>query len=165
MTRHDLAALFADHGFRRGAEIGVERGKFSAVLCQRIPGLRLLAVDAWSTQPGYREHVTQEELDTFEQQTRKLLSAYDAHVVKGFSVEVAKHVPDGSLDFVYIDADHAEAAVTADLKAWTPKVRHGGVVSGHDYNLSGVKRAVRDACVGPVQSTNERSPSWWWVRS
>jgi hypothetical protein len=164
VTRQDLAAHFAAKGYTRGAEIGVERGKFSEVLCESIPGLSLLAVDAWSTKPGYREHVTQQELDTFEKQTRKRLQKYGAHVVKGFSVDVARTVPDGSLDFVYIDADHAEAAVIADLKAWVPKVKRGGIVSGHDYNLSSVKRAVRDAHAGVVQSTHESSPSFWWVR-
>jgi predicted O-methyltransferase YrrM len=48
------------------------------------------------------------------------------------------------IDFLYIDADHSEAGVMADLEAWVPHVRLGGLIVGDDYgNLSfpGVKRA------------------------
>jgi hypothetical protein len=39
----------------------------------------------------------------------------------------------GPIDYCYIDADHEEASVTADLAAWWPHVRLGGVLSGDDY--------------------------------
>lgn len=163
MTRRDLAIRFAELGFTRGAEIGVEQGLFSEQLCQCIPGLQLLAVDAWTTKPNYRRHVTQVELDRFELLARARLQPYGVQVIKGFSVEVARTVADGSLDFAYVDADHAEPEVRADIAAWLPKVRLGGVVSGHDYNLPGVKAAV-DAVARDVSLTDERSPSWWFAR-
>jgi hypothetical protein len=164
MTRRDLAVRFAEWGFTRGAEIGVELGKFSETLCQCIPGLRLLAVDAWACQLGYREHVTQQELDHFERETRKRLAKYRAHVIKGFSTVVAQTVPNGSLDFVYVDAAHDEASVSADLLAWMPKVRKGGIVSGHDWNLAGVRSAVQDVA-RHVSLTLDKSPSWWFTRA
>jgi hypothetical protein len=164
MTRRDLAVRFAEWGFTRGAEIGVERGKFSETLCECIPGLSLLAVDAWTTQPGYREHVTQQELDHFERETRKRLAKYRAHVIKGFSTVVAQTVPDGSLDFCYLDARHDEASVLADLMAWMPKVRSAGVISGHDWNLPGVRSAVQDV-TRHVHLTLDKSPSWWFTRA
>jgi hypothetical protein len=37
------------------------------------------------------------------------------------------------LDFVYIDGNHSLPYVIADLAAWVPKVRPGGIVSGHDF--------------------------------
>jgi len=48
------------------------------------------------------------------------------------------------IDFLYVDADHSEAGVWADLTAWVPHVVHGGVVAGDDYGhprYPGVKRA------------------------
>lgn len=48
---------------------------------------------------------------------------------------------DGIADLVYIDADHDEQEVMADLQGWRPKVRPGGWLAGHDY-YDGVKRAV-----------------------
>lgn len=164
MTRRDLAVRFCDLGFTRGAEIGVEQGLFSETLCQCIPGLMLLAVDAWTVKPGYREHVTQEELDRFERKTRERLRPYGVNVWKGFSSDVARMCPDKSFDFVYIDADHAEAEVLADIRAWAPKVRSGGVVAGHDWNLESVKSAVMASAI-EIHVTDERSPSWWFHRA
>lgn len=167
MTRRELAVHFGELGFTRGAEIGVERGVFSEILCQSIPGLRLLAVDMWAPKAGYREHVTAAELARFELETRKRLARYGAHVIKGLSTDVAKTVPDGSLDFVYIDADHSEDAVCADVENWMPKVREGGIVSGHDAHLPGVEKAIWWLLEGQgqVHYTDDRSPSFWWVKS
>ncbi len=62
----------------------------------------------------------------------------------GFStdVNVLAAVPNG-LDLVFLDADHSETGVAAELAAWLPKVRAGGVVAVHDsINVRGVCRAV-----------------------
>ena len=60
------------------------------------------------------------------------------------SVEASKLYKDGSLDFVFIDAMHTYDGVTADITAWMPKIRKGGVLAGHDYDWPEVKRAVDD---------------------
>ena len=61
------------------------------------------------------------------------------------SVAAARRYDDESLDFVFIDAGHTEAEVAADIAAWLPKVRSGGVLAGHDYSDSfpGVVAAVK----------------------
>jgi hypothetical protein len=46
----------------------------------------------------------------------------------------------GKLDFVYLDADHAHASVKADLAAWFPLVKSGGVFAGHDWVANGWHR-------------------------
>lgn len=48
------------------------------------------------------------------------------------------------IDYLYIDADHHEAAVLADLDAWVPHVTPSGLILGDDYgnrSFLGVKRA------------------------
>jgi predicted O-methyltransferase YrrM len=39
----------------------------------------------------------------------------------------------GSIDFLYIDADHSRAGVLRDLEAWLPHMRRGGMIAGDDY--------------------------------
>ena len=39
----------------------------------------------------------------------------------------------GPIDFLWIDADHTYDAVRADLEAWVPHVRIGGLFAGDDY--------------------------------
>jgi len=54
-------------------------------------------------------------------------------------------VEDASLDFCFIDGDHRYEAVKEDIIAWTPKLRKGGILSGHDYDyphFGGVTLAV-----------------------
>jgi len=60
------------------------------------------------------------------------------------SVEAAKQFEEESLDFVFIDGDHSYTAVKADIIAWLPRVRTGGILAGHDYyqRWPGVVRAV-----------------------
>lgn len=61
----------------------------------------------------------------------------------GDSVKMAEQVKDASVDFVFIDADHHYESVLADIYAWTPKVRLGGWLGGHDLNEMGVRMAVQ----------------------
>lgn len=65
------------------------------------------------------------------------------------SLQGAERLADGAVDFVFIDARHDYASVLEDLGAWFPKVRSGGILSGHDYVTGrfpqgdfGVRRAV-----------------------
>ncbi len=58
------------------------------------------------------------------------------------------------LDIVFIDGDHRYEEVKADIEAWLPHVREGGILCGHDYNFEGVQKAVKelghDASIGAV---------------
>ncbi len=76
------------------------------------------------------------------------------------SIEAAAKFKDQSLSFVFIDANHLYAGINADIKAWMPKVKPGGLLGGHDYDVAlwpDVKRAV-DEEFGPT--VEHRGTSW-----
>lgn len=50
------------------------------------------------------------------------------------STEASLRFLQGTIDWVFIDADHSYESVTRDLCAWVPCVRQGGIASGHDYH-------------------------------
>jgi predicted O-methyltransferase YrrM len=50
-----------------------------------------------------------------------------------YTSEAAKLIPDGSLDFVYVDARHDYCGCMQDLEMYWPKLRPGGLLAGHDY--------------------------------
>lgn len=172
VKRHPgLLRLFHELGFKRGAEIGIEQGEFSERICQQVPGVHLTCVDAWAPYRGYREHVTAEKLDGFYEAAVARLTPYGCELVRAFSVEAAKGVPDGSLDFVFVDANHTLPHVMADIAAWAPKVRTGGIVAGHDFGRAKVGH-VREAVQAWTTAyqiapwfilAGDRSPSWAWV--
>lgn len=66
-------------------------------------------------------------------------------VIKGNSEEVYKMFDDNSLMLLFIDGNHTYEALKQDIKLWLPKIKKGGVIAGHDYDLESVKRAVDEA--------------------
>lgn len=76
------------------------------------------------------------------------------------SVEAATYFKDSSIFMAFIDADHTYESVKADIAAWLPKIKPGGILAGHDYNdyWSGVKRAVdetfsNNVTIDPIAAT------------
>ena len=54
-------------------------------------------------------------------------------MIRCLSKNAVKLFKDESLDFVYIDANHAYDFVKEDLEMWWPKIKKGGYICGHDY--------------------------------
>lgn len=134
IDRDGMMALFGELGFKTGAEIGVEQGRFSEVICKAIPGVKLYCVDAWARYHGYRDHVDQAKLDGFLRATEERLRPFNAVICRGYSLDVVKQFKRQSLDFIYVDANHTLPYVIQDIWQWSQRVRPGGIVSGHDYN-------------------------------
>ena len=78
--------------------------------------------------------------------------------IRKSSVEAAKDFPDRSLDAVYIDAAHDEDSVREDIKTWRPKIRPGGILSGHDYVLPFIGNILKEE--GFLKITVAPDTSW-----
>jgi len=121
-------------GATRAAEVGVFRGYTSQFLAAALApsGGTLHLVDA--SESALTEAA--------ERAGRYAGCRIERHA--GFSTDAAilAAVPNG-LDLVFLDADHSEPGVVAELTGWLQKVRAGGVVAVHDsINIRGVCRAV-----------------------
>lgn len=170
-----LIDLFAQEGYRKGAEIGVWEGGFSEKICRANPQVQLICVDPWRPQPGYLEVKNDAaRLEAAYRSAQQRLQAFDCTFMRMTSLEAAAQVPDGSLDFVFIDGNHLFEHVLADLNAWAAKVRSGGVVAGHDYAddprkpFIQVKAAVdqftRERGIEHwTVLANDKSPSYFWM--
>lgn len=175
-SRDDLAKLFAELNLNVGAEVGVEQGKYSEVLLKANPKLKLYAIDAWEHYRGYRDHVNQAKLDGFYAAVQAKLKPFPgATVVKGFSMDVVRDFPEGSLDFVYIDGNHAWDWVAQDIIEWSKRVRKGGIVSGHDWVRRKHERVhvvqatqmytyCHDIALWFLTNEQDSSRSWFWVK-
>jgi len=78
--------------------------------------------------------------------------------VRMTSLEAAALYEDNSLDFVSIDASHDYDNVKADILAWLPKVKSGGILAGDDYPYPGVTKATNELLPDFKHST----AAWWW---
>ncbi len=137
-TRRHLNLLFAELGYRKGAEIGVNKGS-NALRFNRInPECKLYCIDPWELYDGmndFTDGVEREEAFAIAQKHLSQLS--NVEIIKEFSMDALSHFDDESLDFVYIDANHEWPYVTQDIFYWAKKVKPGGIVAGHDYIIKG----------------------------
>jgi hypothetical protein len=181
MSRNNLPTLCCELGFTRGAEIGVWKGAFTAAFCEAHPSIHMLAVDPWLSYPAWldtKNSMPPDQAVRIMEEAyglaRARLAPFNCTIVRAFSAEAARDVPDGSLDFVYIDGNHVEEAVYEDLALWAPKVRSGGFVAGHDYRafknkptihvIEAVQRYTAQHAIDPWFITaGDRTPSFLWV--
>ena len=105
------------------AEIGSYAGESTLIFAKHARIVH--SIDLWS---GYPDCASSEEVFDF-----VTLDVRNIHKIKRSSVEAGRDFPDGSLDMVYIDADHHYGSVKSDLLTWLPKIRKGGVLAGHDW--------------------------------
>lgn len=152
---HWLAGQVKKRGFKYGAEIGVKKGNTTHFLLRTCPDLVLFAVDLWGPQPNKDNDPTIERYNSWDHgKIYKLFESNIRHfrsrvfILQGFSTEVCDLVRDANLDFVFIDGDHTYFGCLADLVSWTPKVRVGGMIAGHDIHFPGVYRAVQEYTQG-----------------
>lgn len=131
--KDDLARLIHELDFKTGVELGVAEGKFSKKLCETNPQMKICGVDAYSLYGTYADY-SAERLEELYKQVKEQFAAYPNYeIIREFSMDALKKFEDNSLDFVYIDANHANPYITEDIVGWSKKVRSGGIVSGHDY--------------------------------
>ena len=154
---------------KRCAEVGVARGEFAGEILAMQPAA-LLLVDPWRHQdddvyPDDPCNVSNPRFEAWYEEVRSTLGRSErVTIARETSLEAAARVAPGTLDFVYIDAIHTEAAVGADMRAWWPTLRPGGWLTGHDYQMESVRRAVAAFCAEAGVAlgfvTLDELPSW-----
>lgn len=171
-----------------GVEVGTDKGGFAERILAKSNISELHCVDPWiddfgsNYRPGFfdkngsnRMKEAQEKLDQYMQSQR-------CYLHQGFSADIAA-TWEKPIDFLYIDGDHSLEGIYTDLYSWVPKVKVGGIISGHDYKDgpgSGikdffgnqlpykVKTVVDNFCkqygfkLNPVGG---RILSWWFVKN
>lgn len=147
-----LTQIIRGEGLNIGAEIGVKSGRNIDEILKACPGFFMYAIDPWCPTENY-SHWPEQHHRQHEQRFNQVVSRHKGRVekMKMFSHEAAERIDDASLDFVFIDGDHSYEGVRQDIDLWLPKIRGGGIISGHDYDndifgdaFRGVDRAVEE---------------------
>lgn len=158
-------------------EVGCWKGQSSAYMAVEIQRsgkeIRFDCVDTWQGSPEHQgdpDVVSGRLYKSFLKNMRPVKGVYRARRMS--SVEAAATYADNSLDFVWLDADHSFSAISADIRAWLPKIRVGGWLGGHDHSFKealGVPIACR-LLLGQYHvvppSPHSRWPvnSWLWQK-
>lgn len=129
--------LSAEFPKGRGVEVGTFKGEFSKQLVTSWQGT-LYMVDVWRAldEKEYKDssnHGTFDH-DIYTDAINSTKGLEDrAIMIRATSEKASEIFADGSLDFVYIDANHAYDYVVQDIELWLPKLKSGGWLCGHDY--------------------------------
>jgi predicted O-methyltransferase YrrM len=109
----------------------------------------------------YKEYDSIEKKYLFEIFNYNIRRLNNIEPIKSISWEASEKFNNASVDFVFIDADHTYSSVKKDIESWLPKVKKGGIISGHDYfNPCGVKQAVDEIFSDKVEFYDK----CWFVR-
>lgn len=132
LSRIGLADLFAELGFKRGVEIGVQNGRYSKVLCDANPGVEFYGIDPWEDYSEFAIRCDQEQYNAGYENAKALLPE-NCTLIRKKSMDAVHDFADGYFDFVYIDGNHEFYSVAQDIFWWLRKIRSGGIIAGHDY--------------------------------
>lgn len=53
--------------------------------------------------------------------------------ILGDSADIGKNWDLGQIDLLFVDGDHHEIGIEADIRSWFPHLRIGGIILFHDY--------------------------------
>ncbi len=143
------------------AEVGVFEGEFSKIMIETLKPEKFFMIDIFTgmcdsgNQDG--NNVVARNMDeTYLKILREVHSLPCVHVLKGRSGDILTTFPNSSLDMIYLDGDHGYKGCKQDLEMAYEKVKPGGWIMGHDYEMNmvkartnyvfGVKQAVDEFC-------------------
>ena len=143
--KHFLRHLIESRCLTHMIEVGVRDGRTTFYLLDHVADLCITGIDIRISQ-FY---------------TTAVAEKYGARLraIQGYSFDVADHIPDSSVDLVFIDADHSYEAVRKDIVKFAPKLRSGGILCGHDIDYPGVNRAVNE-----LIPEYDVGPNFVWIK-
>lgn len=138
---HLMIHLINERGFKSAVEVGVAGCNLTKRALQLCPSLDIFyAVDPWQVyiesyhRPPHAKERDQGWWDSLYDRALVVQAEFPKLVVMRMtSIEASKILADYGLDIVYIDAVHDLVNIVNDIYAWLPKIRDGGIISGHDY--------------------------------
>ncbi len=143
--QHFLKHLIETNNFRIMIEVGIDTGKTTFHLLDTIPQLTIYAVDT-DISKFYNVSVKEKYGD-------RLVP------IQGYSFQVADQFADNFADIIFIDADHSYASVKKDILKYMPKLKKGGLLTGHDIDYPGVNKAVNE-----VIKDFDVGPNFVWIK-
>jgi hypothetical protein len=153
-----------------GAEIGVQKGNNARNMLKVLHIKKLYLIDPYKPYEEKRAVTVNETKRWWIEATHKLQQWEQKTVwIRKKSGAASKQIKDNELDFVYIDGSHLPEDVKKDIILYTPKVKIGGLIAGHDYNLKRVRLVVNEmfgdkVITGNCKKEGEqkgKSIDWW----
>lgn len=147
------------------AEVGVYKGRMTAMICEMLSlsgvQAQYFCVDNFK---GSQEHERKDYFPDFWNNTKDIdIPGVEIVIIQRESIVASELVENHSFDIVYLDASHDYESVKADISAWLPKIKEGGILCGDDYihGWDGVIQAVNEAFGEKVERVGNQQ---WMIR-
>ena len=146
---NEIALNVITKKWRKFIELGTWRGHSICHLCFEIKkhtddNIEIYTVDTFKPTSTSASCTPSNLKDICYKNIQRMGMENTIKVLECTSHEASLKFEDGYFDFVFIDADHVYERIKEDINDWLPKVKKGGIISGHDYagEVNGVKKAV-----------------------
>ena len=116
------------------AEIGVARGEFSELILKITEPDSLHLIDIWNSK-RYGAGLFRRVGARFKEQ----IDNGCVRIHRKLSTDAAEDFDDNYFDWIYIDTDHSYATTREELVKYAPKVKHDGIIAGHDYTMGNLE--------------------------
>lgn len=142
-------------------EIGIFKGEFFDYIFNNCNPHKLIGVDLFegicgSGDQNGNNFVYYDIGQSYIELTEKYKNNTNVELIKNNSVAHLIASEDNYYDCIYIDGDHSYEGVKKDLENGYKKIKNGGFIMGHDYEINstktpnkydfGVKKAVTEFC-------------------
>jgi len=134
-----------------GAEIGAGAAQCSCCFLQKCANIsKIYVVDSYEQ---YYDPLQNKFFDTKEMEFVEFTARHNikysgfkekAEILKLKDSDAADQIPNGTLDFVFIDAWVEEKQIIPRIARWEEKVKSGGIISGHDWNFETLRNYLKD---------------------
>ena len=150
-TRNEIYGSVLPKG-GSGAEVGVLYGTNAENMLLYSSPHSLVLVDSWKSavnpdSPNKPTRFTIRSEKKYKFVVDRFAKEKRVKIWRCYSFEAATAVENGSLDWVYIDANHRYATALLDIQMWTAKLKVGGYMMCHDFTMKiwngGVVEAIK----------------------
>jgi SAM-dependent methyltransferase len=157
-------------------EIGSWLGRSTAFMAQAIKDsrkpIKFYAVDTWAGSIGdsaFFPVLNQHGGNVYQVFVQNMLDCgIEDYVypIKSDSIAAAKEAAalGHKFDFIFIDGAHDYASVRADLTAWLPLLKEGGIFAGHDLGCPGVNQALDEVLGGKYKKYIGGTSGSTWIK-
>lgn len=131
-----------------GCEVGVWKAENLCQILESCSNIsKMYAIDQYKPYQDWCGYIDESWINGIKQKAQENLKSIEQSTKVLFlelsSVDAVENISDGGLDFIFIDGDHSYEKAYEDFCNYYPKVKSGGLFSGHDYSLDGVNKALR----------------------
>lgn len=147
-SNQDIPNLLKGRKNLIGLEIGVERGYSAYHVLKNCNFTKLYLIDPYlpyadSDSSHYCDRICQ--INNKNHCLNLLKEFKNFELIEENSDNAFNLILDESLDYIFIDGLHTYEQCSKDIKNYYPKLKKGGLFSGHDFNYcEGVNKSVNE---------------------